>query len=324
MAPRFGSYNSGLPFSTPPTVHRIAFVVPTLNRPDDLRRMLASLVAQTRRPDQVIVVDASEPPVREVAEGFPALQVDYVREFPPSLARQRNAGMARVRSDIALAGYLDDDIVLEPRAVQSMLEFWEAAGPDVGGAAFNITNNPAPGGLAVKRLFGVDDARPGRMLRSGCPSTIPPQRVDLETDWLYGGATVWRRAVIEAYPYDEWFVGTGFMEDIDFSYNVRERYRMVVVAGARLAHYSRPVRPDRQYLLGKWQVVNRMHIVRKYHRRGLSPAAAWYASAGLVLLNLAAALARASRAHWDRARGNAAGIVSELFGRREQLGGHLK
>jgi hypothetical protein len=135
---------------------------------------------------------------------------------------------------------------------------------------------------------------------------------------------VWRRAVTESYPYDEWFVGTGFMEDIDFSYTVRARYRLLIIAGARLAHYSRPVRSDRQRLLGKWQVVNRMHVVRKHRARGLSIAAAWYASFGLFLLNLAAAVVRRRRDPWNRARGNAAGMLSELLGRREQIGGHLK
>lgn len=305
-------------------MHKIAFVVPTKDRPEDLRGMLASLAGQTRRPDQVIVVDGSDPPVREVVEEFGLLPSEYVRVFPPSLARQRNAGMARLGGDVTLAGYLDDDLVLEPEAVQRMLEFWDNAADDVGGAAFTITNNPAPGALSLKQLFGIDDARPGRMLRSGCPSTITPQHADIETDWLYGGATVWRRGVIESYPYDEWFVGTGFMEDIDFSYSVRAHYRLLVIAGARLAHYSRPVRPDRQQLLGEWQVVNRMHVVRKHRARGLSIASAWYASLGLFLLNLAAAMVRRRRDPWNRARGNAAGMLSELLGRREQIGGHLK
>jgi glycosyltransferase involved in cell wall biosynthesis len=305
-------------------MNRIAFVVPTKDRPDDLRKMLVSLAQQTRRPDQVVVVDGSDPDVRRVVDEAHSLDVEYVREFPPSLARQRNAGMARLRGDITLAGYLDDDIVLEPEAVQRMLEFWEKAGPDVGGAAFTITNNPPPGALNLKQFFAIDHAQPGRVLRSGFASTITPQQVDVEVEWLYGGATVWRRAVIERFPYDEWFIGTGFMEDIDFSYTVRAHYRLFVVSQARLAHYSRPVRTDRQRLLGKWQVVNRMHVVRKHRARGLSSAAAWRASAGLFLLNLAAGIVRRRRDPLNRAFGNAAGMLSELLGRREQLGGHLK
>ena len=80
----------------------------------------------------------------------------------------------------------------------------------------------------------------------------------------------------------------------------------------------------RQRLLGKWQVVNRMHVVRKHRARGLSSSAAWRASAGLFLLNMAAGIVRRRRDPLNRALGNAAGMLSELLGRREQLGGHLK
>ncbi len=286
--------------------------------------MLASLRAQTRQPHQIIVVDGSEQPVEDVVESFGDLAVEYVRCVPPSLARQRNAGMARLAPEISIAGYLDDDVVLERDAFERMLAFWEAAGTDIGGAAFNIANNPPPRVIALKQLFGIDSRKPGRVLASGFPSSIPPQVERIETDWLFGGATVWRRHVIDEFAYDEWFIGTGFMEDIDYSFNVRGRYRLWLVAEARLAHYSRPVRPDRQYLLGWWQVVNRMYFVSKYRHRGMSVARAWWATLGLIVLNTLAAVSRRSVQHWNRARGNVAGLVSVLMRRNPQIGGHLK
>lgn len=306
------------------STHKLALVVPTKDRPDDLRKLLMSVSAQTRIPDQIIVVDGSEHVVDAVLGEFPKLKVDYVRVFPPSLAKQRNAGMARLRGEITLAGYLDDDIVLEPEAVECMLGFWDACSPEYGGAAFNIVNKPLPGRLGLKQIFGIDHREPGRVLASGFPSSICSVQSDLDTDWLYGGATVWRRDVIARFPYDEWFVGTGFMEDIDYSFNVRSSYRLRVVAAARLAHFSRPVRSDRQRLLGTWQVVNRMYFVRKYRNRGASLAAAWWACAGLLILNLGLGLLRKDGDHARRALGNLVGIVSELAGRKTRLGGHLK
>jgi GT2 family glycosyltransferase len=305
-------------------VHRIAIVIPTKDRPDDLRRMLSSLATQTRKPDQVVVVDGSERPVDGVVASCRGVPIEYTRCFPPSLAKQRNAGMARLAPDISIAGYLDDDVVLEPDAIEKMLAFWHAADSDIGGAAFNIVNNPVSRVMGLKQLFGIDSPIPGRVLATGFPSSIPPQTRRIETDWVFGGATLWRRDVINKFAYDEWFVGTGFMEDIDYSFNVRARYRLVLVAEARLAHYSHPVRPDRQYLLGWWQVVNRMYFVHKYRHRGMSVACAWWATFGLILLNTLAAIWRRSHQHWNRARGNVAGLFSLLTGRSTQVGGHLK
>jgi GT2 family glycosyltransferase len=286
--------------------------------------MLASLRAQTRQPHQVIVVDGSEKPVEDVVASFGDMGVEYVRCVPPSLSRQRNAGMARVAREITVAGYLDDDVVLEADAIERMVAFWESADSDIGGAAFNIMNNPMPKVMLLKQVFGIDSLTPGRVLSSGFPSAIPPQKERIETDWLFGGATIWRREVIAEFAYDEWFIGTGFMEDIDYSFNVRGRYRLVLVADARLTHYSHPVRPDRQYLLGWWQVVNRMYFVHKYRHRGMSIAQAWWTTVGLIVLNILAALWRRSIQHWNRARGNVAGLVSCLTGRSKQVGGHLK
>ena len=304
--------------------HRLAVVIPTKDRPDDLRKLLASLKGQSRRPDQLIVVDGSEPDISHVVAEFRELPVEYVRVFPPSLAKQRNAGMASLASDITLAGYLDDDIVLESDSVEEMMRFWETCGPEYGGLAFNIVNNPSPGGVGLKQLLGIDHRIPGKVLASGFPSTIYGVESDLETDWLYGGATIWRREVISRYPYDEWYVGTGFMEDIDYSYGVRGTYRLGVVAAARLAHYSRPVRLDRQMLLGFWQIANRMYFVRKYRDRGLKPSAAWFSSLSLALLNFGAGVLRRDRAYLHRFAGNIRGMMFEVAGKRVQIGGHLK
>lgn len=307
------------------STHRLSLVVPTKDRPDDLAKMLASLAAQTRKPDQVVVVDGSDPVVKPVVDRFADdLPLVYVRVFPPSLAKQRNAGMATLANDITLAGYIDDDIVLEPQAVENMIRFWDSAAADIGGAAFNITNNPQPPWQSIKRLFEVDNPVPGLVMPSGFPSSITYQHGDLETDWLYGGATVWRREVIARFPYDEWFIGTGFGEDVDFSFNVREHYRLIVVGDARLAHYSHPIRADRQFLLGKWQVVNRMYFVRKYRRRGMSLPHAWRASVGMFLLYCIRAVLLRDKPSCDRARGIMAGMYAELLGRTEQIDGHVK
>jgi GT2 family glycosyltransferase len=303
---------------------QIALVVPTKDRPEDLGKLLASLAAQTRRPEQLIVVDGSDPPIKGVCDAARGLAVDYVRVFPPSLAAQRNAGMRQLRAGITHAGYLDDDIVLEPDAIEQMLRFWERVDPAVGGVGFNITNRPHIRGMWLKRLFLIEDEVPGRMLRSGCAASFPAREGDLETDWLSGGATVGRRDVIERFAYDDWFSGTGLLEDVDYSFNVRGTWRLAVAGGAKLAHYSRPIRPESQFLLGKWQIVNRMYIVRKYRGRGLNVPLAWWASLGQLAMHLGAAVLRFDAQLWSRAKGNLAGIVSELSGRRERVGGHLK
>ncbi len=119
---------------------KIAFVIATKDRPKDLREMLLSVRVQTRRPEQIVIVDASKDAVEAVVQEFPELNTCYKQHWPPSAAAQRNAGLAAVEPDIGLIGFMDDDIVLEPDALERMLKLWETASPRVGGAAFNCLN----------------------------------------------------------------------------------------------------------------------------------------------------------------------------------------
>ena len=302
----------------------LAFVIPTKDRSEYLRRMLRSLVAQTRLPDQVIVVDGSGVEVSWCVAEFPVLKIDYLRLLPPSLSDQRNAGMAMLRAEITHAGYLDDDVVLELDAVYEMASFWGTADSDIGGAAFNVVNGAGSISPALMQRIGVWSVGVGSVAPSGLVCEVGRVNIDIESDWLCGGATVWRREVIEAYSYDNWFQGTGFMEDVDYSYRVRERYRLFVLAAARLAHFTPPVRPDRQFLFGKWQVINRMYIVRKYRHRGLSLRKAWGVSLILLVANSLRGIFNRQPGLLDRSMGNLAGIVSELRGGSEPIGGFLK
>lgn len=300
----------------------LAYVVPTKDRPDDLRKLLASLVVQTRQPRQIIIVDGSDPVIEPVLAEFPGLPLTYVRVFPPSLAKQRNAGMAALRPDITVAGYLDDDLVLEADATERMAAFWRDAGAEVGGAAFCILNQPVASNNKLTGLFLVDSPLPGRLLPSGFQSQIPPLLTTTAVQWLYGGATLWRRTVIDSFSYDEWYIGHGYLEDVDYSHRVARGHKLFVVGEARCYHYSRPIALAREYTLGRQQIVNRAYFVAKLG--GFSKAALAWAFFGQALTNLASSLRRRDSAGLRRFAGNMAGLLSLALGDRRQIGNYYK
>tara|TARA_B100001063_G_scaffold246985_1_gene289083 strand:+ start:3546 stop:4463 length:918 start_codon:yes stop_codon:yes gene_type:complete len=305
-------------------MHKIAFVIPTKDRPIDLRRMLNSLVKQERKPEQIIIVDGSKPSIKNVVNDFKKLNIDYITIYPPSLAKQRNAGMALLKKDITLAGYLDDDVVLEKDAIKNMLNFWNNAKPNTGGTVFNIINTQPAKWTRVKSLLFLDSPTPGKLLMSGCTSILGHQQNNISVDWLCGGATVWKREVIDKYKYDEWFKGIGYLEDVDFSFNVKNEYELYLVSNAKLAHYSRPVNSEKYFVLGKWQIFNRMYIVKKYRYRGLSITKAWVATLGLIFLNLAIGLIKQDKNAINKGLGNICGAYKQIIGKEEQLIEQLK
>jgi GT2 family glycosyltransferase len=302
--------------------HRMAFVVPTRNRPADLRRMLRSVEGQSVLPEEIILVDGGEQTVEDVPGEFPALNIRYLRVYPPGLSRQRNAGMEAVAPSMTLAGYIDDDIVFEPGAIEAMLTFWESAGPDLGGATFNIVNMKPRRIFLLQRVFLLASAQRGQFLRSGFETPLWPVAATTWTRWLCGGATIWRREITQEVPYDEWFEGTGYLEDVDFSYRVSQRYRLAIVGDARLHHLTYPIRRDRNYLLGKWQSINRMYFARKNPE--FSPLLCYWALVGQILFHVMLGVGTRDAGLVARARGNIVGLLRVVSGRLDRIGGILK
>lgn len=284
--------------------------------------MLTSLAQQTCLPHQVIIVDGGDETVERVVEEFPSLNILYLREVPPSLAKQRNVGMAALEPWITLAGYIDDDIVLEPAAIEAMLAFWESTGPDVGGTRFNVTNEPRPRLRAIRSLFLLESNTTGKMTSSGFQSSIGAVKHSTPVQWLSGGATIWRRQVIDEFKYDEWYQGTGYLEDVDYSYRVSKKYKLIATAEARLQHYSHPLRKERNFLLGKWQAINRMYFIKKHD--SFSIPLYYWSMLGEILLNVSIGIVSRDRWRLSRAWGNVVGLTYVAQGKVDRIGGQFK
>jgi glycosyltransferase involved in cell wall biosynthesis len=95
-----------------------SLVICTRDRPDELRRCLASLPAQSYPPAEVIVVDnaSRDDRTRKVAE---AAGVIYVREDRPGLDIARNSGVRRASAPVV--AFTDDDVHLHPRWLERLV-----------------------------------------------------------------------------------------------------------------------------------------------------------------------------------------------------------
>lgn len=277
--------------------------------------MLRSVAAQTRLPDEVIVI-GEDGEDREVTDGFEQLNIHSISMKRGSTSAKRNLGTAVAGHEATLIGFLDDDIVLEPKAFEAMLEFWEQAPANVGAVSFNLRNQTAFSASWLKSLsiaskLHLYDRRPGAVLRSGIQTRIDPLPVTTYVDWLATTAVVFRRSVLDEFAFDEFFEGYGYLEDLDLTYRVRKKFRLAVVADAGFHNYPSPVGRDRPFLFGKKEVVNRLYFVRK--NKDLSTSFCLLALFTKFLMNLSSALWRRETPRFARAAGNVAGLLSVIF-----------
>lgn len=297
---------------------KIAFVVATKDRPSDLRKMLQSLADQSRKPDEVIIVDSSSEPVHAVVKDFEGLNTKYLHHPKPSASAQRNAGIGAVGSDMDLIGFLDDDAVLEEGALEAMHKFWQDAPDDVGGSSFNLKNFEQPENQWLKnsrlaRWAGLYSREKGVVMPSGWQSLMGTVDKTTYVQWLPSGASLWRRDLFKEFRFDEYFDGYSYLEDLDFSFSVSRKNRLVVVADAGFYHYPSPSGRVGAYQFGRMEVSNRIYIVRKH---SLSLLRCYLGLFIRLLMTLGLAAKSGNTGYLMRAFGNCAGIGESLLPRK--------
>ena len=103
----------------PPTIASVGVVVPAYNHAAFLGDALDSLMAQTRRPDRIVVVDddSSDDPA-SVTRRYP--DVELIRQPNGGPSAARNRGLAALATDYVM--FLDADDRLLPQAIARSLD----------------------------------------------------------------------------------------------------------------------------------------------------------------------------------------------------------
>ena len=291
--------------------NNLAIIIATKDRPQELRRLLESIETQQAKPSQVIIVDGGDCSLGDVIGSYSDLGIDYLNVIPPSLTKQRNAGIRAIRDDISIAAFFDDDITLEKDSLTNMMKFWENASPDTAGACFNNMSEPFKKPGLGERIFLVNSCTPGRITRSGFQSI--PCAVDntMQVDWLIGCAMVYRKSIFREFIFDEWFYGYARYEDVDFSYRVGRKYKMFVVSDAKIKHFVKLEKIESSFALARMEVINRMYFVKKNH--DLSPVLCCWSMFGILVNNVIKSLFGKGARFKFRARGSFSGFAEVLF-----------
>ncbi|CAA9435135.1 MAG: hypothetical protein AVDCRST_MAG03-3460 [uncultured Rubrobacteraceae bacterium] len=125
----------------------VSVVIPVLNEESLLGGLLSDLAAQSRPPDEVLVVDAgSEDGTVTVAERFPFVKV--LHSTPP-VATGRNAGGSRTGGDVIV--FLDADVRLPGDFLERFLGEFERRGYGIACPLYY----PYDSTWAVERFHGL-------------------------------------------------------------------------------------------------------------------------------------------------------------------------
>jgi hypothetical protein len=84
--------------------------------------------------------------------------------------------------------------------------------------------------------MGMSSPQQGRVLRSGYNVATTPVDSHLRTQWLCGGATVWKREILKGFSSREVYSRWAICEDVIFSYPIGKTHPLYVCADAKVRH----------------------------------------------------------------------------------------
>ncbi len=111
-----------------PRTPMVSVIVPTLDRPDTLRQALESILQQTYRDFEIIVVNDGGRDVSDIVQALDTeRRISYVRHpVNRNLAAARNSGIGVARGKYL--AYLDDDDRFYPEHLETLVAFLEQGG----------------------------------------------------------------------------------------------------------------------------------------------------------------------------------------------------
>jgi len=321
----------------------LSLIVCTYRRPREVERLLRAVAAQSRVPDETLIVDGSPEDETErvvralMCEGDGEGVVRGLKYFrvPPAergLTRQRNYGVARARCRVV--AFVDDDIVPEADYFAETLACF-GRHPEAAGVGGFITNEVewrqsdggvrAPSSLyrsgawerreayrwRLRKLLGLaSELPPGWMPAAGHGRPVgylPPDGRDHAVEFLMGCSFAFRREVFARRRFSSYFEGYGLYEDMDFCVRAAEDGPLYLATGARLAHYHAPAGRPSRFRYGLMVVRNGWFVWRRRHPQPpLGARSRWWATTALLA---ACQLADAVRGPERRQE------LAEVFGR---------
>jgi len=224
-------------------------VIATFERPTELAATLDQLAAQTRPPEQVIVVDAShgEETRHVVARHRSALAVRNERAAAPSSAVQRNQGAEHVVTP--LIAFIDDDVRLPATTLADLAAVLENDDEGaVGGVAARIVGqqHSQPRGLLwwyYRLQAGYAHPTYGGHLFGPAINCLPSYTEAagdlIPAQWLNSTCVLYRTELFRREQFPR-FDGYSFLEDVHLSARIARTHRLYFHKHALYEHLDAP------------------------------------------------------------------------------------
>ena len=229
------------------SLKEISVIIPTYNRYEDLDNCLKSILAQTWKVKEVLIVDDSEnSETRHLVEGRKGAFEDigialrYIKNMRgKSSAIARNVGIDHAQGEIIL--FLDDDVILNADYIDCLLKVYGEMAGCLGVQGHIILKgklNKFQNLMNRLVFYNYVEKNACRVLPSTCITYPYPLEKTVKCEWMAGSNQSYRRSVLNEFNFDENFKRYSWREDVDLSYRISKSHpgSMYITPHAKLIH----------------------------------------------------------------------------------------
>jgi glycosyltransferase involved in cell wall biosynthesis len=224
--------------------------IATVGRPALVARTVGQLARQNRRADGVLIVGASPADVDGLAQLPDPCEI--VLADRRGLCRQRNRALDHLRDRADVVIFLDDDFVMADNYLAE-IEAILADDPEIIG----ITGDLLADGIRGPGITFEDAVAIAKQGVGSLDPRIKPRQA------LYGCNMVIRLAAAEGLRFDEALPLYGWQEDVDYTYQLGRRGRLVSTGRVTGVHMGVKSGRTSGVKLGYSQVANILYLKRK-------------------------------------------------------------
>lgn len=311
---------------------KTSVIIPTYNRPKELLDCVQSILKQTIKPYEVIIVDDGnllELPLKEKCEAS-GLKYVYIKKNKPGLTESRNVGIRSAGGEIIF--FLDDDVVLFSNFIENILKVYQNDQKGIIGGVGGVIANHKPLTLPyrIKRIFDIvfllSGFKEGKVLPSGFCTDFGTTGFSIkkmkEVDFLSGGVCSFRKKIFQEYSFDsDKYLNYGLGEDKDFSYQVSKKHKLIINPEAQLLHLESPkMRQDKQNK-GRMFVIDKYIFFKQHVKKGWwSWIFFYYALLGYVLRRVFIMFVSFDKENVNQVKGIISAIKDILSGKVKTVG----
>ena len=252
-------------------VDNTTLIIPTRNRANSLNNLLNYFDKNKIYFKQFLIIDSSDDKKKYKFNLIKNLKVRIVNTSP-STAKQRNIGLNLVDRDSKFIMFLDDDINFYQNSFSNMNQVIKKyeKNEKIAGFAFNLISNEKENTFfkimksnLILRIFDLYPSSPGKVSGSGWHSAINNVEADTYVQWLFSGATIYKKKYIGNLKFDENLGIYSYLEDLFFSYQIYlQGYKLLVPQSAKFLNANIVERSN--FKFGIKEIINNFKFVKKF------------------------------------------------------------